>query len=290
MSEVVSWVDADGEVTTLPVEWRARGRFMPKVIIQSDKVPGQAGSRPRQVRHDDHEFLLPLFWQAASDVALRTDLRDLIRKMNPANDDGTPRYGKVRVVSPVGDVREITCLYTAGLELDETVDDASGLTWQRAAVSFLAHDPYWYDASPVSSPVWTITDTPNFFPILPISLTASELVVAETITNAGDVQAWPVWTITGPGSLVKLSNLSTGQTLYFPSLSLGIGQFLTIDTRPGVKSVLLNDGTNAYSLLEPTSALWPLRSGANQVRLEMSGVDATDSSLQVTYYQRFLSP
>jgi hypothetical protein len=99
-----------------------------------------------------------------------------------------------------------------------------------------------------------------------------------------------VWTVAGPGSLVKLVNNGNGQALYFPAIALGSGETITIDTRPGVKAVLLNNGTNMYPLLDPTSALWPLLRGANSIRLEMSGVDSLASSLQVTYYQRYLSP
>lgn len=288
--EVVTWVDADGGLTVLPAEWKARGRFMPPVRIRSDAVPGQSGEIPREVRHGVREFVLPLFWKSADDEALRTELRDILDKMNPANDDGTPRFGKVRVQSPLGDVREITCLYSGGLELDEIVDDASGLDWQKIPLTFVAHDPYWYDLSPVSSPVWTVTDVPLFFPILPVYLAASELVVSETITNTGSVEAWPVWTIRGPGSGIILKNLTTGLDLSLSGLTLADGQALTIDTRPGVKSVELSDGTDLYEELDAAASLWPLRKGDNTIRLEMSGVNATTSSLQVTYWRRYLAP
>lgn len=288
--EVTWWVDADGGITVLPVEWKARGRFMPKVEITSDGVPGRAGEVPRSARHGVREMVLPLFWTSASDTVLRTELRGLVDKMNPANDDGTPRFGRIRVQSVLGDVREVTCLYAGGLDLDEELDGSSGLDWQKIPLVFTAHDPYWYDASPVASPVWTVTDTPAFFPILPIYLTASELVVEEVVTNTGSVEAWPVWTIRGPGADIKLTNQTTRQYLQFrSSFSLGVGQYITIDTRPGVKAVALDDGTNLYDQLEAASSLWPLRKGDNAIRLEMSAVSAT-SSLQVSYWRRYLAP
>lgn len=287
--EVVSWVDADGGVTVLPVEWKARGRFMTKVSVRSDKVPGQSGERPREVRHEAHEFLLPFFWTSVSDGALRTELRQLVDKMNPANDDNTPRYGKVRVQSPLGDVREINCLYTAGLEMDEDLDGSSGQTWQKMPVSFTAYDPYWYDPSPVGK-TFALTQVPKFFPIFPLRLTASQLAVDDTVVNNGSVVAWPVWTITGPGTGIKLVNTTTQQSLLFlASFALGAGEVLTVDTRPGAKTVLLQDGTDMFEQLDPVSSLWSFRKGANAIRLEMSAITVA-SSLTVNYYQRYLSP
>lgn len=284
MTESTVWIDPDGVTWPLEVDWDVSGRFMPRVEYVADGVPGMPGEFFRDVRHGVREFMLSVDMTGATESVLRATLRSFVASMDP-----TRGAGRIRVTSPIADQREILCRYSAGLEMEERLGD-SGPTWQRVGIKFIAHDPYWSGVSPVSSPAWTVSDAPNFFPILPINLTASELVVDEIVTNDGDVDAWPVWTITGPGSLVKLVNNTTGQTTYFPAISIGVGETVTIDTRPGVKSVLLNNGTNLYPLLDPTSALWPLQRGTNSVRLEMSGIDSTASSLQVTYYQRYLSP
>jgi phage-related protein len=293
MSETVEWIDADGVtltlsgpgVTTYQVDWGVSGRYMPKIEVQVDSIPGRAGGVLRGARHGVHEFVLPLSLAASTESSLRTLLRSLVDCMDP-----TRGQGRIRVTSPLGDQREITCAYAAGLEMEEKLGDSSGPGFQACPLAMVAYDPYWYDVSPVSSPVWTVTDAPTFFPILPIRLTASELVVDEVISNSGSVEAWPVWTIRGPGADILLTNQTTGQYLQFKSsFSLGDGQFVTIDTRPGVKAVTLDDGTNLYDQLEAASSLWPLRRGDNAVRLEMSAVTAV-SSLQVSYWRRYLAP
>jgi hypothetical protein len=291
VSETFTWIDADGGslviggpgVNTYQVDWKVTGRFMPKPRVQSHGVPGQPGAVLDEVNHDPRDFVLPLSISATSESNLRVLMRDLMYRMNPKRGQG-----KLRVTSPVGDQREITCLYSAGLEGDET-EGASGPTFQAMPLVLTAFDPYWYDVSPTSQ-TFALTSLPSFFPIFPLRLTASQLVVDDTVTNAGDEETWPVWTIAGPGSAVTLRNSTTGLLISIPSIALTAGQVLTIDTRPGKKSVTLNDGTDLFSSIDHTvSSLWSLRVGLNAIRLEMTGITAA-SALSVSYYQRYLTP
>lgn len=291
MSETFTWIDADGgslviggpSTTTYQVDLGASGRFMPKPRVQTDTIPGQPGGVLREVNHDIRDFVLPLSIAASSEANLRTLLRDLMYRMNPKRGQG-----KIRVTSPLGDQREITCLYAAGLEGDEK-EGSSGPEFQAFPLAFTSHDPYWYDVSPTAKS-FVLTSLPSFFPILPLHLTASQLVVEDTVTNSGDEETWPVWTITGPGSAITLRNFTSGLLLSIPSITLTAGQVLTIDTRPLVKSVTLNDGTSLFSEIDHTvSTLWALQVGVNAVRLEMTGITAA-SALAVSYYQRYLSP
>lgn len=291
MSETIEWIDADGVALTLhspsvelyQVDWDVSGRFMPRIEVQVDEIPGRAGAVLRDVRHGVHEFVLPLSIAAADDAALRTVLRELVDRMDPTR--GT---GKIRVTSPVGDQREINCVYAAGLEMAEKAG-SSGPGYQECPLAFTAYDPYWYDPSPIAE-TFAITDTPDFFPILPLRLTSSELVADGVATNTGSVDAWPVWTVTGPGSGITLRNLTTGTYLTLDGVTLQAGESISIDTRPGYRTVTQNDGTNLYPNLTLLSTLWPLARGTNNVRLEMTGVDAAVSGLTLSYYQRYLSP
>ncbi len=283
--EVIEWIDPDGATTTVSTEWKVKGRFMPKPVFQEDEVSGQPGALLRSVRHDVREFVLAAQITAANAGALRTEMRSVVAKMDP-----TRGVGRIRVTSPLGDQREIRCVYADGLGMDEVLDESSGPTWQKAAIVFRAHDPYWYDVSPNSETFAVEPDQPAFFPIFPLKLTASELALDMVVDNAGDVESWPTWTIAGPGGVVKLSNLTTGKMIYFPSSNLVEGQSIIIDTRPTRKTVQYDDGSNAYSAMSTDSSLWSLERGSNAIRLEMSGVDASVSYLQLNYYRRYLSP
>lgn len=285
MTETVQWIDPYGTVTTLDVQWSVSGRYLPKVEFESDQVPGQAGEYFRFVRHAVREFSLPFDVQGTSESDLRTQVRAMVANLDPTRGEG-----RIRVTSPIGDQREIMCRVSSGLDLVESLGEASGPTWQRFPLTFIAHDPYWYDPSVTVTEFVSELNVAKFFPFFPLKLTASELAVDSFINNTGELDTWPMWRITGPGSVIVLRNLSTGKMMNFGSLALGDGQFFDIDTRPGKKTVTLDDGTNLFPYLSSDSSLWPLLRGFNSVRLEMGGIDATRSGLRLSYYRRYLSP
>lgn len=280
-AEITQWIDPAGAVTLLDVDWDASGRFMPDIVHEEDGTPGRPGRRHRAARHDAHSFTLKLTVATADEASLRTAIRQLVHAMDPVRGEGT-----IRVTSPLADVREIACYYLSGLGLDEKPDNA-GPTMQQANVAFRAYDPYYRDTA-FTVQTFTIGAVPTFFPIFPIRLTSSQIAVDATVTNSGDVECWPVWTVTGPGSVIVLRNLTTGQSITFSTLALGAGESIVIDTDPG--TVTKQDGSNQFPDLTIGSDLWALQPGGNAVRLEMAGAVAGTSALQLNYRQRYLTP
>ncbi|WP_027930691.1 phage distal tail protein [Amycolatopsis thermoflava] len=287
-AEIIEWVDADGGVTVLDADWPAQGRFMPPITVEQIGVPRTPGGVLLDARHGVREMLIS-FWIIGTDEAdLRVKLRDIVRKLNPAKGPGY-----LRATAPDGVVRQIQCINVDGVQIQEELGESSGYAAQKIAAQFKAYNPYWQDVSAISPPEWSTGVTPTFFPIFPIRLTSSEIAVDGTIDNAGDVEAWPVWTITGPGSGIVLRNLSTGEYLSFPDVVMGEGQTLYIDTRPGVKTVTLDTnsvGTNMFGAMYAGSSLWPLVPGSNAIRLEMAGITVGTSKLAVSYTQQYLTP
>lgn len=279
--EVVQWIDPDGTPTTLRVQYAVRSRFAPPAELLADVVPGQPGERLREARHGPREFVLPIRLSATSDAQLRTDLRALVAKMDPTRGDGA-----VRVTAPSGDVREITCRYAAGLDVDETLGDTSTPTDQLAAVVFRASDPYWYATSDTITE-YTTGAQATFFPIFPVRLNASEVWADAQVDNTGDLETWPVWDITGPGQTISLRNLTTNKKLDLSGVVLGSGEVATVDTRPGHKTAAKQDGSNLFPNL--VGSLWPLRRGNNAVRIEMSGA-TTASKVRLARKHRWLTP
>lgn len=284
MAETVEWIDASGTPSVLEVEWDVQGRFAPPIAMEEEGVPGQPGTLLRSVRHLPRDFSLPLWITAASEAALRTALRELIATMDPIRGAGT-----VRVTGPGGDQREIVCHYRGGLEMSERLGNTSGPLLQRGIATFRAHDPYWQDTTDTSAGPWEIGTAPgSFFPFFPLRLSSSEIFAADTVINLGDVDAWPVWTITGPGSAISLYNVTTGKLLTL-NATITAGSSVVIDTRPGHKTVTRSDGVNLYSSLSSVSNLWPLQPGANQIQIEMGGAAADVSSVSLLRRHRYLT-
>ncbi|MGW2364978.1 hypothetical protein ACWCZ5_05280 [Streptomyces sp. NPDC001667] len=142
---------------------------------------------------------------------------------------------------------------------------------------------------------------PHTSPFLPLKI-APSMIGDEGIPVqvTSDVDAWPVWRITGPlgqqdaGQPVvplRLANRTTGQSL---TLAYGIpaGRTAVIDTRPGIKAVYLETpdggrGENLWPRLVGPAALWQLTPGENSISLTATGA-SEDSTVTLTYQPRHL--
>lgn len=285
MPERLQYVDADGDVLELSDLPGVRalgdsGLEMPPTAMVEDLVPGQPGAQLRDVRIGVRDAVLPFYLNDTTD--LRGLLRSLAQRMNPQRGDGRLRHTAVD-----GTSRDLICRYSGGLE-GSRVSGQAGPNWRRGALMFRAHDPFWYDTDPATTTYTTGTASTFLGTFLPIHLASDTVLGEQTVTNDGDVETWPVWTIAGPATAITLTNVTTGAVIDLP-ITLTVGQSVTVDTRPFRKTVRRDDGTNLYGQLAAGSALWSLPEGASTVNVEVSGSTA-DSFVTLVYYRRYLSP
>ena len=290
MPETIQWVDPDGTAHTISPRQDAiatlfdlKGRYMPPVEFTEDDVPLQPGSRLREARVRPREVDLAVMLNGTTESILRQNLRAWLYRLDPSRGDG-----RLRVTGPDGSQREIICRYSTGMQGDET-PSTSGQWWQKALFVLRAVDPFWYSVSPIVA-TYTVGAAAAFFPFFPLVLATSGVFASPTIVNAGDVEAWLVWVAVGPCTSLTLTNLTTGKVLALTA-TLVAGETVTIDTRPGYKTVVKTSigGTtsNLFSSLSNTSSLWPLMHGSNSVRIEMTGT-AAESEARLIYYERWL--
>jgi hypothetical protein len=278
--EYIAWIEPNGVEhdlsgsANIDVMIGPSGRFMPTFELVDQEVPFLPGSRLRNIKTKPREVDLPIEISGLSTSDLRTQLRKIMDWFNPLKGDGT-----LKVIAEDGSQRLLTCRYASGLEIQET-----GLSWLKAVLVLKAFDPFWYDANVIVQ-TFTTGQPATFFPFFPLRLTNSTVFADTTIINSGDVEAWPTWIITGPGSNIYLRNLTTGELTNI-NVTLGVGETINIDTRQGKKTVVKGDGTNLYPNLSSGSSLWALQQGTNQIRLEMSGA-STQSSIQLSYQNRY---
>lgn len=280
------WIDPDGASLTLQAKWETSNRYAPPVEWEEDGVPGQPGMRFRAVRHGLKEFTQTVWITGTTESDLRTQIRNMVAVMDP-----TRGQGILRVTAPGGDQRQIRCYYSGGLGLSEALGGDSGILFQRVVLSFRAHEPYWEAISATSQTFDVDAPTGNFFsnPFLPIRLSSTEISVDATVTNAGDVDAWPIIQVTAPGNGIKVINYTVGKSIYLPDYNLSTGE-ITIDTRPGYKTVIKDSTENLWPYVSATSALWPLRRGANVIRVEMGNAGYGFTTITISYTTRYLSP
>lgn len=284
MTDTLEWFDPDGSSTIFDIDGDGvTGRLAPPNERVEDTPPG-AGARLRSVRHTAREVALVQWVSGADEASTRAALRALVASLDPLRGDGV-----LRSTTSIGEQRELTCRYVSGFESQPERLDEGGLLYQRAVLVFrAAEEPYWVDAADTAMSFELGDSTVgSFFPVPPLRLASSELFAQATVDNGGDVEAWPVWTLSGPGSGLAINNLTTGKSLAL-STSVTADETITVDTRPGRKTVTLGDGTNLFPDLT-SRQLWPLDRGPNSIEVQLSGA-TSDSVLQLSYRQRYLAP
>lgn len=297
--DTITWIDADGADLVLAkaadrdVLQGVTGRGMPPIIVRDEPVPEQAGARLRYVQHGARDYAVPWMLSHRSLAELNALLRATLPRFDPLRGDGT-----LRLVTPDGQTRDLTCRYISGAERiqaspNQGVSEGEALAHQVLPLVFRAWTPYWLGPE-VSDDFTAQATLATFFPIPNattgsfVTLTSSVLFAAVQLTNDGDVDAQPIWTITGPASNIAILNADTGQTLEFTGLTLAGGEVATIDTREYVMTAELADGTNLYPYLTDASEFWWLPRGTTNAQLQLSGTDA-NSLVSVAWRPRYIT-
>jgi hypothetical protein len=270
----ITWIDPNGDAISLQSDIRVlRGADflgMPTIRASEIEVPLQPGSRWRQVNHGPREITLPV--SIGGDKRANLDL--LARAMDPTRGDG-----RIRVTWDDNTARELTCRYREGL--NPTVQFWQVPVWHTVIV-FRAVDPYWSDTAD-STVELAPGAAPGFFPFFPLRVGASEATDSATVNNDGQAAAWPVWTIIGPADSVEASNVTVGES-WTLNRTVAAGETVTIDARPGAKTVVSSTVGDVFSSLGDGSSLWRLEPGLNDVELVMAG--ATGASRMVMSWRR----
>lgn len=203
---------------------------------------------------------------------------------------GLPSPATLRFARPDGTVRQIEVYCTSGPEQTDTDSSRDGYQWSTDyGLTFeSALDPLFQDADPVGPLVFAAPpESGGVPPMPPVLLTPSSTLGTSTIRNAGNGDAYPVWTITGPG-VPTLTNVTT-QREFSLDVTLESDEVITVDTRPTRQSAIDQDGTDRWGDLVKTSPrdLWTLIPGTNVLNLQLASA-GEGSSISMVYHRRWL--
>lgn len=254
-----------------------RGLSSPSYRFARSSYAWIDGSHLDAVSADEREVSLGIQVQAITEADFRTRWRALVRAFRPKAGDGV-----LRVADEAGRVRALSCRYVSGLEGDAAAEFAGNVG--RAVVRLLASDPWFYGEQKNLSR--NLGAGVPFFPIFPMRLSPSVLQGRFTVDlSDADTETYPVWTITGPGSSVTLTNETTGKVIKV-NRALAPLERLIIDTRPGAQSVRLGNGINVRDALASDPAMWPLIEQVNVVTAALAGA-SNDSNIRGSYVPRY---
>lgn len=248
----ITWTGFDGVVWDLTspssgavlAPGGLRGLNMPPIERYSSSTPALAGSRYTGYRVGEREVFWPLFVfsRIGSDDFMRTDASfwSTMRVDRPgvwtvARDGGRPRF--------------LHCRYTD--DGDQSYDTDPVLAgWSLYGITLVADtQPMWEGESLTwtflrdATPSGWFASTGSVFLIGP-----SSTLSGASVSNPGDLEAWPVWSVVGPCD--SGSRLSVGGGALNLNAPIGDGVIVTIDTRPDSMAATASTGADLSGSVE----------------------------------------
>jgi hypothetical protein len=266
----------------------ATGLDSPPFELHADDSPNLDGGIFRDARAVAREVMIPVFLHGIDRKTVKALKSRLISSLNPKKG-----YCVLKFLEGDGIPRYLYCYYKSGMEGSESVDEA-GFTWKKFGIQLTAYDPYFY-SDDTQAASWTfgegealLSTTEAFFPLRINSGVVSSSEVS--VFNPGDVEAWPQWELTGP-----IRNFSctspNGKKFSIPirgdgSDAVPAGRTLTVDTRPGYKSLKDDLGANYWPLLAPNPELWPIPDGDSVCTVDIVP-GASNAQVRLTFRPRY---
>lgn len=190
------------------------------------------------------------------------------------------------VTDPVGGTRNISAYLDSddgyGLELDPTVN-----LFEQVPVSWIADDPWW--RGPTQVTVLAATDAGDYLAggtAPPLNLSSSVSTGTGTLSNTGDVPAWPLYTIGAGATAFKIT--VNGQTTA-GTITVPTGGRLVINTDPTAQTALLiaADGTVTNVTPQLTSVDFAQVPLGGQVTVAVQLVSPSGATISVSIAPRF---
>lgn len=277
-----TWTGWDGSVWNLtdaasPVRLKQgiRGLSMPPVRRYATESPAVPGSRWRGAVPEERDVFWPLAVYSGRGQGWHDQDRAFWKTMDPE------RPGVWAFEQPDGEVRRLRCRFVDDGEHTFT-RNPGGSGWQMYGVTLVAEQPYWegtaqaryFGADP---PVTFFTADATVFALDP-----GQTVASAVIDNPGDVDAYPVWTITGP---TDSAVLGVGGRLIEVPLAVPDGQSLVVDPRPAAQTAILSTGEDVTGLLGAVDFA-PVPPGESvALSLELVGDGFISASLTPLHYR-----
>jgi hypothetical protein len=275
--------DPDG---ALVADWGITGLGAPPRKLVTKPLPA-GGVQVTHLNIDAGQIAIPLHIVHPTQQGFYA-LRDRLRAALHPTRSGRPAPGALVYTRVDGTARQLEAICTAAPE-DRDIDKSgpTGQPWQATVLEFLAPDPYWSDVTPLRvefTPPLASSFLGRFWTVSPQRVRGDTQVV-----NDGQVDAYPIWSITGPADSVHIANVSTGGAFTFQR-RLGEGEQILIDTGRGRQAVRSADGANRMAALDwPAASLWALIPGANDVRIQMAN-PGPGAAVVVEFRRRYEGP
>lgn len=255
-----------------------RGLTMPAIVHHKSTTASVPGARWRGLSTTEREVFWPIqiYHNAGSAEWVARD-RAFWATLQPQ------RTGTWTVVAPDGSRRNLTLRFrddgTQAFTSDPTMDG-----WVNYGITLDAEQPYWEASAPVSR-TWKAGVPTPFFTAgtagTVVTVSSGMEASSATISNTGDVEAYPVWTLKGP---LSAATLSIGTRSISIGFNIPTGSTLVIDTSPGELTAVM-DGVDKIKGLA-SSDFAPVPVGTNlPITLTTVGAGTVSMTFTPLYYR-----
>lgn len=224
-----------------------------------------AGGRHRSTRRGPRSILFPVL-MFGSVGELENMMRRLARLMND-----TYSAPILAAHYPDGSIYETEFHYEGGLD-PQYGNDTNVRDFIKIALQLRSPSPYWTNRIATDYPFVSPTAgrglirTGNSFSKLRIS--SGQILGDVVVNNAGDVEAFPVWTIKGPGNYFEAIRRKDGATFRYNSV-LTASNIVTVNTQE--KTVVDQTGADRYTSMSTAPKLFSIPPGESSIRVYLDG-------------------
>ncbi|MEU8327306.1 phage tail family protein [Micromonospora sp. NPDC048839] len=161
--------------------------------------------------------------------------------------------------------------------------DTNGETDLRTVITLRAGDPYWTYSRATSKRITNAGAGRGLVgKLASLKVASSQAIGTMALENElGDADAYPLWTVTGPGRDFRAISRS-GESFHWTGV-LAAGERLVIDTRSG--TVRDGNGVNRYADLAAAPRLWRIPPGITEATASLDST-TTSSSITCTWRPR----
>lgn len=237
----MTWTSWDGTVWDLmsgrqgvALQKGVRGLNMPPVAHYSQTSAGIHGSRRTGWVAKDREIYWPtLIYKPTGDPTWSELDSRFWRSMHP----GRPGTWSVRGAAANSELRTLSCTYESdnGHAMG-SVPSVRG--WETYGIYLSAEKPFWLGPRIIGN--WNPKSPSSFFgnggP--PFYISSGSSRDSATVTNPGDLDAWPEWTVIGP---TPSTTIGLNDRLITVPFDIPEGKALRIDTDPLRQTVMFGD-------------------------------------------------
>lgn len=267
----LEWTRPDGYTALLDEPngymplWGQSNFRAPPVSVTTSPLPRKGGSVIKHARRLERQLTLPILIRGATEAELDDRIDQLAAWFDPTRGDGI-----ITITRADGTQRQAAVRYTGGLELTEETGDARGFSYVSTVLEFLMPDPLWKDVVDSTATLIGLGTARPFLgePFLPLRLTPGHVAMFAAVINSGSAEAWPVWTIPGPGTNPIIRNLTTGEQLLL-GITLSPTQILTVDTRGDRPAITDQGGHWLNGSVLGGSTMFALVPGSNLLQIEI---------------------